>query len=392
MILLTETKPTLPSDWYYDTGHYQRELHAIWYRDWVCVGRAEEIPSAGDYIVANIGDQSLIIVRSGDDAIRAFHNTCRHRGSVICTKDSGRFRNGRIICPYHTWTYSLDGDLIATPHRVDTEDFQPSDYPLYDVHVGQWGGFIFVNLSDEPDKSLQDFLGAEAAGLANWPLKDLVSVQREISALKCNWKVFWENFSECYHCPRHHPELCKVIPMYKEGLMSSYEPEGDERVPDDLQLGMGEGKVTWTMDGQTSLPFFDGLSAEDIEEGMVYASFTASMWVVGHPDYVRSVRIYPTGPETTDLVVDWYLMPGTREKYGDEIAHMLELGRLVVEQDAELSDLNQLGLKSKAHKQGVLVPQEYAVWDFHEWLRSRLAISSQRHGLRPLAEQAEVQP
>ena len=372
MTLLTETKPTLPGDWYYDAAHYQRELQAIWYRDWVCVGRADEVPGEGDYLVATVGDQSIIVVRAAEEAIQAFHNTCRHRGSVICTDGSGSFRNGRIICPYHTWTYSLDGDLIATPYRVDTDDFCSSDYSLYKLHVDEWGGFVFVNLSDEPETSLHDFLGAEAVNLANWPLADLESVQQETTALQCNWKVFWENFQECYHCPRHHPELCKIVPMYKEALMSSHEPDGDDRVSDDLWRGMGEGKVTWTVDGQTRLPFFDGLSDEDIKEGMVYASFTASMFVVGHPDYVRSVRIYPTGPETTRLVVDWYLMPGIREEYSDEIEHMLELGRLVVKQDAALSDLNQLGLRSKAHKQGVLIPQEYELWDFHEWLRSRL--------------------
>ncbi len=372
MTLLTETKAALPSDWYYDPDHYQRELDAIWYRDWVCVCRAEEIPGKGDYQVANIGSQSIIIARGGDDLIRAFHNTCRHRGSILCTKENGRFPNGRIICPYHTWTYSLSGDLVATPYRVDADDFKSSNYSLHAVHVDQWGGFVFVNLSDVPEESLQEFLGTEAEGLGNWPLQDMVSVQREITALQCNWKLFWENYSECYHCPRHHPELCKLVPIYKQALLGSYEPDGDQRVANDLGLGMGEGKVTWTIDGQTRLPFLDGLSPEDIKQGMVYASFTASMFVVGHPDYVRSVRMYPTGPETTSLVVDWYLMPGTKEKHADDIDHMLELGRLVVQQDAELSDINQRGLKSKAFDQGVLVPQEYEVWDFHEWIRARL--------------------
>jgi len=150
---------------------------------------------------------------------------CRHRGSALCTQDSGRFRNGRIICPYHTWTYSLDGDLIDTPYRIAAEDFRSSDYSLYDVHLDMWGGFVFVNLSDDPETSLQDFLGTEADNLANWPLQELVSVQRDISTLQFNWKIFWENFSECYHCPRHHPELCEIVPMYKEALMSSYEPK-----------------------------------------------------------------------------------------------------------------------------------------------------------------------
>lgn len=378
MPLLPDTQATLPSDWYYDDKHHQRELEAIWYRDWVCVGRAEEIPNAGDFLVRKIGNQSLIVTRDSDDVIRVFHNTCRHRGTVICTNETGHFANGRIICPYHTWTYSLAGELVATPVRIESDDFRMSDYSLYDVHVDHWGGFIFVNLSDEPNKSLKDFMDGEDDGLANWPLEEMVSVHQESIPLKCNWKLFWENYSECYHCPRHHPELCKIVPIYKEGLTGTDETSEDQRDGHSIRHGVGEGKITWTIDGQTKLPLIEGLSAEEVKRGMVYASFTASMYVVGHPDYVRSVRIYPTGAETTDLIIDWYLMPGTKEKHADKIEHMLELGRLVVEQDGELCELNQRGLKSKAHEHGVLVPQEYWVWDFHEWLRVRL--NSAEHG------------
>ena len=372
MPLLTETRDSLPSDWYYDADHYERELEAIWYRDWVCVGRAEEVPNAGDFVVRKIGTQSLIVTRDKDDGIRVFYNTCRHRGSVLCTKENGRFANGRIICPYHSWTYSLAGELVATPGRIESDDFRLSDYSLYDVHVDHWGGFVFVNLSDEPEKSLKDFMAGQDERLANWPLEEMVSVHQEVKPLHCNWKLFWENFVECYHCPRHHPELCKIVPIYNKGLLSSYEASGDPRDVDSIERGMGEGKFTWTIDGQIKLPLIEGLSDEDIEQGMVYASITASMFVVGHPDYVRSVRIYPTGAETTDLIVDWYLMPGTKEKHADKIEHMLELGRLVVEQDGALCELNQKGQKSRAHKHGVLVPQEYGVLDFHEWIRTCL--------------------
>ena len=372
MPLLTETRDSLPSDWYYDADHYERELEAIWYRDWVCVGRAEEVPNAGDFVVRKIGTQSLIVTRDKDDGIRVFYNTCRHRGSVLCTKENGRFANGRIICPYHSWTYSLAGELVATPGRIESDDFRLSDYSLYDVHVDHWGGFVFVNLSDEPEKSLKDFMAGEDERLANWPLEEMVSVHQEVKPLQCNWKLFWENFTECYHCPRHHPELCKIVPIYNKGLLSSYEASGDPRDVDSIERGMGEGKFTWTIDGQIKLPLIEGLSVEDIEQGMVYVSITASMFVVGHPDYVSSVRICPTGAETTDLIVDWYLMPGTKEKHADNIEHMLELGRLVVEQDGALCELNQKGLKSRAHKHGVLVPQEYGVLDFHEWIRTCL--------------------
>lgn len=375
MALLTQTEATLPSRWYYEPEHYARELDAIWYRDWVCVGRLEDVPNGGDYFVATLGNQRLIVTRNTDNQVRVFHNTCRHRGSRLCAADQGHFRNGRIICPYHTWTYSLDGELLATPSRIESDDFRAEDYSLYRVHADSWGGFLFVNLSDEPSESLEDFLGQEASQLDNWPLADMVSVHEERSSLACNWKIFWENYSECYHCPRIHPELCKIVPVYRKGVLNSgddaaWKPEFPN---DDGRPRIASNYETWTFDGKSPLPPIDGLTDTERAIGMAFASFTASMFVVGHPDYVRSVRLLPLGPESVELVVNWYLMPGVRESHAAELERVFEFGRLVVAQDGGVCELNQQGLKSLRHTAGVLVPQEQALWEFHEWLRGRLA-------------------
>ena len=193
--------------------------------------------------------------------LRAFHNTCRHRGSLICTEEQGRFRNGRIICPYHTWTYSLEGELLATPFRQPCDDFSNDDYPLYHVEADTWGGFIFVNLSAKPATPLPEFLGEEAKNLHNWPLESMVSVRRESLSLACNWKLFWENYSECYHCPRIHPELCKVVPVYKQGVMGDVDlPGWQAKGDDDGRPKVAEGMVTWSDTGRTDLPVMPGLS------------------------------------------------------------------------------------------------------------------------------------
>lgn len=374
MSLLKDTKATLPSSWYYDPAHFALELDVIWYRDWVCIGRQEDIPRSGDYFVVTIGTQQLIVTRGEEGQVRVYHNTCRHRGSRLCASDRGHFRNGRIVCPYHTWTYSIDGNLIATPARAETDDFHFQDYSLYDVHTDSWGGFLFINLGKEPRDSLIDFLGREAHELGNWPLADMVSVHQERKTVACNWKVFWENYNECYHCPRVHPELCKVVPVFKKGLQSytedpDWRPESDD---DDGRARIAGDLRTWTTDGRSSLPQIDGLTDAERKTGMAFASFTASMYVVGHSDYVRSVRLLPTGPESIEVTIDWLLMPGVKEAHPDAISHILELGRLVVAQDSAISETNQQGLKSMRHDHGVLVPQEYDLWKFHEWLRDRL--------------------
>lgn len=371
---LNEIRPSLPAHWYYDDEHYQRELAAVWYRDWVCVGHRSELRRDGDYLVAKIGAQSVIITQAPDGKIRAWHNTCRHRGSLLCKESRGRFRNGRIVCPYHTWTYSTDGKLLATPGRLDADDFNHDDYSLFGVHVAGWKGFIFVNLSDTPKESLDTFLGDEKLYLANWPIESMHSVHREVITVNCNWKLFWENYSECYHCPRLHPELCKVMPVYREAVFDDADlPGWKPRFEGDRGFGrVADGASTWTMDGKTASPDLKGLSEEEREIGVVFSSVNGSMYVVGHPDYVRSVRIVPQGPEQIELVVDWMLPEDFGEVSDDLIEHITGLAKLVIRQDGEACELNQQGLKSPRFEQGVLVPQEYPLWDFHEWLRQRL--------------------
>ena len=374
MTLLDRTTASLPSAWYYEPAQYARELEAIWYRDWVCVGRVEDLREAGEYFVAAIGDESLVVTRDRDGKARAFINTCRHRGSKLCTTPRGRFPGGRIVCPYHAWSYALSGELLATPKMDLPHDFRREDHALYAVHVDTWGGFLFVNLDEKPSGTLAGFLGDEADNVRRWPLAELVSVRREVSTLACNWKIFWENYSECYHCPGVHPELCRVMPLYREGVLShedSATPPAAEKAQD-TRPRVAPGFTTWTLDGQSKLPLIEGPDAHDRALGVVFASFTASFFIVAHPDYVRSVRIMPKGPELIELTVDWLLPPGVAERHPAELEHMVELGRLVVAQDGRVCELNQQGLRSRRHRAGVLMPQEHALAEFHDWLRSRL--------------------
>ncbi len=374
MALLDRMAASLPAAWYYDPAQYARELEAIWYRDWICVGRSEDLREAGDYVVVAVGGESLILTRDRNGRPRAFHNTCRHRGSTLCTSPRGRFAKGRITCPYHSWSYALSGELLATPKMDVPSDFRREDFPLYAVHVDTWGGFLFVNLDERPSSSLVEWLGGEADNVRRWPLADLVSVRREVTTLACNWKVFWENYSECYHCPGIHPELCRVMPLYGQGLLSY--ADSDRPPPEaalDARPRVAPGLVTWTLDGQSSLPLIAGPDAADRALGVVFASFTASLFVVAHPDYVRSVRMLPRGPEQVELTVDWLLPAGVAERHADELDNMAALGRLLVAQDGRACELNQQGLRSRRHRAGVLMPQEQELLEFHGWLKSRLA-------------------
>ena len=222
---------SIPSAYYYDPEHYKRELEVIWYRRWLMICRSEEVPTPRDYRVFTVGEQNVVITRDLKGNVRAFHNTCRHRGSILCTQDEGRFEGGSIVCPYHAWTYSLEGDLIATPHQLESADFDMADYSLYDVAVGEWGGFVFINLAGGDAEPLEQALGRIPETHRNYHVDRLRVGHREVINVEANWKLLFENFAECFHCPQVHPELCSVVPIYARGLQEGEDPVEWEEAP-----------------------------------------------------------------------------------------------------------------------------------------------------------------
>ena len=371
--MLKQTFASLPASWYYDLQQYQREMESIWWREWLCVARTSEFPETGSYRLVHVGSQHIIISRTASGELRAFHNTCRHRGSLLCEAASGRFEQERIVCPYHAWTYSLEGELLRTPRKIDCDDFDRAAYPLYRVALATWGGFVFINLAERPSTEVTAALGPDVAALDHWPLAELALAHCEIHTLNCNWKVFWENYLECYHCPNIHHDLCQLVPLYGQALI------GTEDAPPDSAwyLAPGEsrlapGAVTWSHDGQTTLPWFEGLTAAETSVGMTFANVMPGAFIVAHVDYVRSVHVMPLGPEQTQLTVNWMLLPQTLASGTVDIPALIAFGNQVVMEDARVCELNQKGLHSRRHQHGVLVPQEYDVLAFHRWVEERL--------------------
>ena len=365
---LDEVSATLPSAFYFDREHHERELRQIWYRQWLLVGRADTVAAVGDYRVVEVGDQSVIITRGKDGRLRAFHNTCRHRGSILCQQSQGRFRGQRIVCPYHSWTYSLEGELTATPWRLEGGGFDATKYPLYDVAVGEWAGFVFVNLDENTAPFSDRTLADTPARLANWNLGETVTVHTAMLDLECNWKAFWDNFNECLHCPSVHPELCRIVPQFRDGLASGnvIRGEGDSNSP------LIEGAVTWSVGGKTELPWFEGLTEREQRAGATFGVFPPGGYVVVHVDYARVVHMLPIGPERTRLAVSWLVPPKSVEHPAFSAKKLIELGDAVVREDGRASEINQKGLRSNRHESGVLVPQEIFVREFHDWVREQL--------------------
>ena len=372
---LTEHTEGLPADAYFDPRHYQRELQRIWYRNWVYVGRSSDVARARAFRTFELGDQKILLVRDDQGVLQGFHNTCRHRGAALCREPLGVMRTGSIICPYHAWVYNLQGDLLRTSSKAHASGFDAADYPLYKISVKEWNGFIFVALTDSPPL-FEKIFDLPLNRLDSWPLADLVVGHVLQKTIKSNWKIFWENYNECLHCPGVHPKLSQLVPIYGRGLLEERDdPQWSTHVQDadpKFKGGLREGAATWSLDGKAGIPF-PGLSEADRKAGHIYMTSLPSVFLVGHVDYVRVVRLLPLGPEETELRVEYLFSPETLADPGFDMRNVVDFTNLVMTEDAQVCELNQQGLRAGPHARGVIMPEEYVIRQLHEWLRAELA-------------------
>jgi len=366
---LKRLEPGLPASWYRDPAHYERELEVFWYGRWICVARDEELAAEGDWRLVRLGTQSLILLRDEAEGLRAFHNTCRHRGSVLCTEERGRFARRRIVCPYHAWTYDLGGRLVATPRRMETPDFRLEDFPLFEVAAASWGGFIFVHLGKDP-APLADAVGERDERYRRYGFADLRIGRRIVLDVAANWKLLAENFSECFHCPPVHPEFCRIVPAYQDagawGLRGGAETKPEYTA----------GAQTLTLDGTARLPTFGGLNEE--ERARLYAAdmVLPNLFLNVHPDYVNSQLMFPTGPQSVRMVYDWLFEPRHLPLAEADLQHYVALWDITNRQDARNCEWQQQGLQSREFRHGVYVPQEFDAHRFAEWVRGGLGFSA----------------
>jgi glycine betaine catabolism A len=349
----------LPAPWYHDPAHYQRELEVFWYRGWIAAAREEEISAPGDWRTVRIGTQSLILFRDESNEVRAVHNVCRHRGSILCTKERGHFERERIVCPYHAWTYDLSGQLIATPRRMETPDFDMASFPLHAVATQAWGGFVFVCLEGRPP--FEPPHGLENHGLANLRIG-----KRIVADVMANWKLLCENFSECFHCPPVHPELCRVVTAYKEAGAWGLHPDSSSRAE------YRPGAATLTLDGSARLPAFKGLTEEQKKTLYRAEMHLPNLFLNVQPDYVNAHMMFPTGPESVRIVYDWLFEADRLPLAQADLEHYVALWDVTNKQDAGNCEWQQEGVRSRAFLHGWYVPQEFDAHRFARWVAAKL--------------------
>lgn len=352
---------TLSGPYYTSPEIWEEELRRIFHRHWLCAGREAEIPSAGDYRLVDVAGESVIALRDRRGGVRAHHNVCRHRGARICREESGNVAE-TIQCPYHGWTYDLDGSLLHAPHMGEVERFRREDYPLAPVAAGVEQGFLFLSLAEEPEP-LERWLSPLRGRFAHFGLAGLESRRRIEYDVRANWKLVFQNYSECLHCPVIHPGLTERSP-YRSG-------------ENDLSEGPFLGGFMRLNPGWDSLTESGeacGLPVGSLDESdfgrVYYYSVFPNLLVSLHPDYVMFHVLWPEASDRTRIVCEWLFRPESRVDPGFDPDDAVEFWDTTNREDWSACERTHEGVSSRAFVPGPYSPRESLsfAWD-REYLR-----------------------
>ncbi len=399
--LIARRRPgwTLPQRFFVDPGLYRTELDRIWRTGWLFAGHACEIPRAGDYFLVNLDAESVIVIRDEEGRIRAWHNVCRHRGSLICDAPAGHAP--RLVCPYHQWTYRPTGDLIAC--RGMQDDLDKSVFGLKPVALEEVAGLVFISLAERP----LPFAPAREVlePLAHPQGFNRAKVARVVDYLvQANWKLVWENNRECYHCNLNHPQYIKanfdhyndddttprlqdemaaaaarlepkwtaagIVPRKDTGMTPFPDAERNiwfsaNRTP------LVDGYVSETMDGTRVAPLMGDYRDPDI--GTLRMRTLPNFWNHSSCDHAVSTRLLPMGLRQTAIRVWWLVHQDAVEGRDYDPARLLPFWQLTSEQDWEICERQQRGVETSAYEPGPYsTHKEYNVEGFIRWYLKKL--------------------
>lgn len=376
---------SLEQPFYIDQDYFKLDMETIWYRDWLFIGHDCEIPRAGNYFTAQVGDYPVVIVRGKDQVIRAFHNTCRHRGHRVCTQDRGA--SAKLVCPYHQWTYDLDGSLVFARQMGETFDRQ--EFSLKSVHCESVAGYIFICLANEaPDfapvrASIEPYLKPHRL----WEAK---VAHRNTIIEKGNWKLVWENNRECYHCAGNHPELCRTYPeaptatgvqgakddpfiaehwarCEAAGLPSEFkmDPTGQFRT---ARMPLIQDAESYTMSGKRAVkkPLSADVPISHIGTMLLFHYPTTWNHILG--DHAISFRVMPISAEETAVTTTWLVNKDAVEGVDYDLTELTHVWNMTNDQDRSIVEENAFGIRSPAYEPGPYsVDHEGGVMQFVEW-------------------------
>lgn len=374
---------SLAQPFYSDPAIYEADLAHIWYREWIFAASAAELPKPGCYVTLQLGRYPVVVVRGNDGEIRAFHNSCRHRGSRICSKASGQ--SAKLVCPYHQWTYETDGKLLWAKDMGP--DFEPKNHGLKPVHCATAAGMVFVCVADQAP----DFAALKAAAdryTAPHNLGEMKVAHRSSIVEAGNWKLVLENNRECYHCAGSHPALCRTFddnPDLVGADDSLSSPEGAAHVkrceaaglPSNYLISSNEQwrlvripfvgeAVSYTMDGKAAAPLIPGMPFANA--GSLLFFHYPNTWNHFLSDHVLNFRVLPVSATETEVTTTWLVHKDAVEGRDYDLKRLTEVWTATNDEDRRVVEENQIGISSPAYEPGPYSPrQESGVRQFVDW-------------------------
>ena len=369
-----DMKPALAPRFYRSQELFEVERQRIFNTQWFCVGRAEQLANRGDYLLVSVAGESVIVVRARADALRAFYNVCRHRGSRLlgapgepqpagsAAACSGHI-DGAIVCPYHAWSYNLDGGLRGAPFVRFDESCPKEKFSLVPVHLEEWGGFIFLNLAERPAQSLREQVGPVAERLSRYPLEEMRRGAQLVYDVRANWKILVENYNECYHCGPVHPELCALVPAFRQNGGASL--EWNDGIPHRA------GAWTFTTSGTSTRAPFPGLSEREKTHHkgeVVYPN----LWLSMAAEHVAAFTLWPIEPGLTRISCDFLFHHSETSKPGFDPADVVQFWDVVNRQDWVRCESVHDGMGSRGFRGAFYSPMEDPSLDMRRYLEKHL--------------------
>ena len=376
---------SLSRELYCDEGVYQTDLEQIFYREWLYAVPACEIPKTGNFATLQVGAYPVIIVRGGDGRVRAFHNVCRHRGQRLCPKANGSAP--KLVCPYHQWTYDLDGKLLYARDMGD--DFDASKYGLKPVHCVDLAGLIYICLAAVPP-AINDLAKNLMSYLAPSGLADAKVALSSTIIEDGNWKLVMENNRECYHCGGSHPSLCRTysdnpLMTVMEGpnaasaeILAHWKRCDDAGLParfvnhPDMQWRLArvpllDNAESFTMSTKAAVARRMGTIPWNDAGSLMYYHFPSS-WTHFLPDHAIVFRIMPISPTQTQVTTNWLVHKDAVEGVDYDLQKLTEVWLATNDEDRRVVEENQKGILSPAYEPGPYSPhQEEGVIHFVDW-------------------------
>lgn len=343
---------TLPAKYYTNEQVFEKEKKQIFEKFWFCLGHTGRIPNKGDYFLIEALGEPFIVLRDKNNEVKVFYNVCSHRGTLVCKPNKsgateGKFNRKTLQCHYHGWTYGMDGKLMSAPGMEGVADFDFAINGLISPPVYIWEGFIFISFVDNP-VPFEQVYAPMLDRLDDWKIGGLVRGHTETYKVKANWKLVFLNFNECLHCGIAHKTLSKFI--------------GDKSAQNDLSEGPFLGGLMEILNGADSvtssgqfcaLPLGGKLTEKTARKGWYY-TILGNLLLNIHPDYVMFHCLYPQSATETRIESDWLFDPDSESVLGEKFAknESVEVWAKTNAEDWELCEMAQVGISSRAYKQG----------------------------------------